>query len=249
MVLELSPSPEANLLLAGFPAPERERLLGRGELVNLRQDEILYEPGAPINAVYFPTTSLISLTLALPGCVRSEIAMIGRDGLAGLPVVLGQTVAPRQAVVQVPGQALRVPSETFVALARPGSEIDLALRRYTHTFITELSISAACARCHSVDERAARYLLTIRDRVARDEFPLKQAFLGQMLGVRRQTTSTATRRLLGLEAIRYSRARMAILNAEELLTRTCACYQLIRDAISTLVHPSHGGLSRAPGTP
>ena len=87
---------------------------------------------------------------------------------------------------------------------------------------------AACNKSHLLAERLARWLLMVRDRVARDEFDLTQEFLARMLGVRRAGVTDAAGNLQGRSLIRYSRGRVKILEVEGLRRASCACYGVIR---------------------
>jgi CRP-like cAMP-binding protein len=111
------------------------------------------------------------------------------------------------------------------------------LQRYTQALLTQIAQGAACNRLHTVDERAARWLLMTHDRVGADEFPLTQEFLAQMLGVRRQAANVAERALAEVGLISYSRGRVTVLDRDGLREASCACYELITGEFERLLGP------------
>ena len=87
---------------------------------------------------------------------------------------------------------------------------------------------AACNNTHSVDERAARWLLMTSDHLWSNTFFLTQQFLAHMLGVRRSGVSGAAASLQERGLVSYSRGRMTILNRAQLVIASCGCYGTIR---------------------
>lgn len=108
---------------------------------------------------------------------------------------------------------------------RPLSDL---LRRYTHSWLTQISQGAVCNRFHRVEERLARWLLMTHDRLRSDEFRLTQDFLSDMLGVRREGVVRAARLLQQKKLIHYVRGHLKVLNRAGLETASCQCYTLMR---------------------
>ena len=98
----------ANQLLDGLPADDLEALLPHLEAVSLVQKQAINTPGQPIEQIYFPTTSVISLIASLEEGAAVEVGIIGREGMAGTPVLLGSETASNEAYVQIDGTALRM---------------------------------------------------------------------------------------------------------------------------------------------
>ena len=86
---------------------------------------------------------------------------------------------------------------------------------------------AACNRLHPVNERLCRWLKLVHNRIRRDEFPLRQEFIAQMLGVHRPTVSTAANLLQQAGLIKYTRGQMRILDAEGLRNGSCECLEIM----------------------
>ncbi|HVZ31041.1 MAG TPA: Crp/Fnr family transcriptional regulator [Polyangiaceae bacterium] len=172
-----------------------------------------------------------------------EVATIGNEGLVGLPVVLGVDRTPTQAFVQVSGTAWRMRSASLRAALERHAPLRHVLNRYTQALFTLLAQGAACNRVHSMRERCARWLLLTHDRVESDEFKLTQAFLAQMLGVRRATVNEVAQQLQGEGSIRYVRGVVSVLSRERLEQTSCECYLIIRSEFERLIE---GKRTRSP---
>jgi CRP-like cAMP-binding protein len=224
-----------NRLLDTLPAADRQRLQERMELVELDLKEPIYERGKPIEYVYFPLTAVISLLAVMDDGQAVEVATMGNEGMAGLPVFLGATTSPDRAFAQVAGRALRMPAGEFRELANGAGVIQALLQRYTQAFFVQLAQGAACNRLHSMDQRLARWLLMTNDRVGQDQFPLTQEFMAQMLAVRRATVTEAAGRLQQAGLITYSRGIIAVLDRPGLEAASCECYRIITDEHARLL--------------
>ena len=218
----------ANDLLAAVPGAAYRRLLGSLDPVTLTLGEVLYEPGETIRHVYFPGRSLVSLLTLVDGHQALEVGLIGREGMVGIPLVLGSRVSPVRALVQGAGPAMRMTSARFLKAFRLSLPLQRKLYQYTHTLMAQISQTAACNRFHVVEQRLARWLLMTHDRVDLDQFRMTQEFLGHMLGVRRVGVTVAAQALQKRKLISYSRGLIIILDRKGLEAASCRCYQAVR---------------------
>ena len=218
-----------NSLLAALPRRECLQLLAACEPVTLTFGEILYEPGETIRHVLFPGSALVSLLTLADGHLALEVGLIGRDGVVGIPLMLGQSVSAVRALVQGTGSAMRMASARFLKEARRSSSLRRELYRYTHSLMAQISQTAACNRFHVVEERLARWLLMTHDRVKSDRFHLTHEFLGHMLGVRRVGVTKAAQALQQRQLISYTRGDITVLDRAGLEAAACACYEVVRD--------------------
>ena len=218
-----------NSLLAAVPRKAYRSLLAGLEPVTLTFGEVLYEPGETIRHVYFPGASLVSLLTLADGHLALEVGLIGREGMVGIPLVLGHSASSVRALVQGTGTALRMASPRFRDEFRGCPPLQRELYRYVHALMAQISQTAACNRFHVVETRLARWLLMTHDRVKSDQFRMTHEFLGHMLGVRRVGVTRAAQALQTRDLIRYSRGDITVLDRGGLELAACECYKVVRD--------------------
>jgi CRP-like cAMP-binding protein len=226
--LELE-KPLENRLLAALTSEVISRLLPHLETVSLSFKQVLYQPKKTIEYIYFPNQGVVSLLIILEDGTLAEVGLVGNEGMVGLSVFLEVQTTPFEAIVQVPGVAMRMRADVFTDFIGHGDSFDNLLRRYSHAQMLQFAQSAACIAHHSVEERCCRWLLMTRDRVNSDQFPITHEFLSQMLGVRRASVTVVAGMLQKAGLISYSRGRMTILDRHGLEDVSCECYRIVKD--------------------
>jgi CRP-like cAMP-binding protein len=147
--------------------------------------------------------------------------------MTGLAVFLGTRQSPVRTIVQVPMTAMRMESEALrEELARGGRLVTL-LQRHTQVVMITMAQLILCNRSHRLDQRAARWLLQVDDRVDEAPFRVTQEFLAQMIGVQRPALSVAMRQFKDAGLVRYARGQITIANRKGLLARSCGCINII----------------------
>ena len=226
-----------NRILTALPSADRDELFGLVRNVTLPVKTVLFEPGAPIDALYFPTNGVISLVTPLHDGAIVEVATIGNEGIVGVPLVPLSGLAVR-AISQVAGHSLRIETAAFLALSARSTPLQALVDKYTQALFGQISQAAACNRLHSSEERLSRWLLMSHDRVGSDQFMITQEFLGQMLGARRSTVSVSAGILQRAGLIRYVRGHVTIVDRAGLEAVSCECYAVIRNELERVVDPS-----------
>ena len=229
------PTPVKNRLLASLPREEYERLEPYLEAVSLEFKQELYQPNVPIEFVYFPLDGVYSLLSQTSQGQLIEVATVGNEGMVGLPVFLGAKEIPGIAMVQVPGNALKMRAKDLQNQVSRDTSLHDLLLRYTQALFNFISQSALCNRVHSIEQRCCRWLLLTRDRVGGDEFPLTHEFLSQMLGVRRASVTEVAARLQNAGFITYRYRKITILDRAGLEATSCECYELIKTEFERLI--------------
>ena len=153
---------------------------------------------------------------------------VGMEGMAGVSVFLGVDASPNCALVQVAGEGLRMKSEAFRKLADQHGRFHKLLRLYTHSLMTQMSLSVACNRFHSVERRLARWLLMMQNRAQVDEFLFTQELISRMIGTHRPHVSTAVGNLHNSGLIHNGRGKIDILDRDGLMKIACDCYHAAR---------------------
>jgi CRP-like cAMP-binding protein len=229
----------SNLLLATLDVQDRALLEPHFKNVALAQYDILQEPGARIEYVYFPLNAMISLLAVLESGEAIEIAAIGREGAVGAKFGSRPPLSFARAVVQLAGTALRIDLAKFQqAVSQSLAIAELALCA-NDVLMANLQQSAACNAMHAIEARLARWLLHARDRHDGDSIPITQEFLSELLGVRRPTVTLAARTLHGAGLIRYRRGVIEILDRDRLQAVSCECYAVVRQNIARVLRPSN----------
>jgi CRP-like cAMP-binding protein len=226
------PKPIGNRLLSSLPDEEFALLQPHLEVLVVHPHQVLVEPNAEIEYVFFPTSCMISLVTVLDNGVIIESATIGNEGMSGLAVFHGLKTSPSRAIVQMEGETNRLRASVFKALLAKAPALSTALGRYADALISMLAQSGACNGQHTVEQRFARWLLTIRDRTYRSEFTITQEFLGQMLGSHRPTVTVAAQALQRAGLITYRHGYIRLLNRAGLEELACECYGIIRELYS-----------------
>ncbi|HZM47159.1 MAG TPA: Crp/Fnr family transcriptional regulator [Burkholderiales bacterium] len=221
-------APIANSLLAALPRSVYQRLLTGFEPVTLTFGQVLYEAEQPIRHVYFPSDSLVSLLTPIAGHMPTEIGLVGREGMLGIPLALGMSDSSVLALVQGTGTALRMTAARFRSEHGRHQSLQKELGRYIHERIVQITQTAACNRFHQVEARLARWLLMTRDRVGTNRLHLTQEILANMLGVLRVAVTNAASALQRRKLISYGRGEIDVLDARGLEEAACACYRVVK---------------------
>lgn len=149
--------------------------------------------------------------------------------MIGLPVVLSDGYSKNCAIVQVSNSCQKISARILKQEFDRGGELQRVLLNYAQTRLDEVSQLAVCNRHHTIEERLARWLLTVQDLTQARELPLTQEFISNMLGVRRSGVNLAAGILQQAGMIRYSRGKIIILDRETLEDTACECYQLFHN--------------------
>lgn len=230
-----APDAGANRLLAALPDTELQRWLPQLEHVDLPLGHVLYESGATLSHVYFPTTAIVSLLYVLENGASAEIAVVGKEGIVGISLFMGGESTPNRAVVQSAGKGFRLSADALkVEFNRAGPVLHLLLR-YTQALITQMSQTAVCNRHHSLDQQLCRWLLLSLDRLTGDELVMTQELISNMLGVRREGVTEAAQQLQAAGLIRYARGRITVLDRARLEQRSCECYAVVKKEYDRLL--------------
>jgi CRP-like cAMP-binding protein len=219
--------PRRNVLLDAMPDEEFARIAPDLKSVSLQRSVELEAPDAEIEFVYFPTSGIASIVAHGSDGETVDATMIGREGMTGLPVFLGTNQMPVQTIVQIPLTGYRLPADALrLELEHSGALFNL-LHRYTQVVMVSMAQLILCNRAHRLDQRAARWLLQVDERVDEAPFEVTQEFLAEMIGVQRPSLSLAMQQFNADGLIRSSRGRITISDREGLLARACGCIEIM----------------------
>ena len=221
-------------LLMALPANSLARLWPLFTPVDLEIHQVLHLPEVPIDTVYFMERGWCSMLAPLEDGDSSEVGLVGREGLVGLPVILGEPFDDLEAMVQCSGAALSLPADVLRAQMERDPALRSLLLRYTLLHHGQVARTAACNGRHHTDQRLARWLLMAHDRSEGSDYPMTHEFLGMMLGVRRAGISVAAGLLQNAGFIHYRGGHMTITDRPGLESVACECYGFTQRATERL---------------
>jgi CRP-like cAMP-binding protein len=230
-----TPEPWQNQLLAALPPPALQRWLPDLEYVDLPLGEVLYEAGATLSHVYFPTTAIVSLLYVMQNGESAEIAVVGNDGVVGISLFMGGNSTPSRALIQSAGGAYRLRAQLMKEEFERGGPVLHLLLRYTQALITQMVQTAACNKHHSLDQQLCRWLLLSLDRLQGTEMVMTQDLIAHMLGVPRDGAIDGALKLQSAGLIDYTRGRIRVLDRRGLEARTCECYGVVKKEYDRLL--------------
>ncbi len=232
--MALTLDPRQNQLLAALPDAEWLRWLPQLEAVDLPLGQVLYESGAIMSHVYFPTTAIVSLLYVMENGASAEIAVVGFEGVVGISLFMGGGSTPSRAVVQSAGRGYRLSAQAMRQEFTLAPVLHLMLR-YTQALITQMAQTAVCNRHHSLDQQLCRWLLLSLDRLSGSELVMTQELIANMLGVRREGVTEGALKLQQAGLIRYTRGHITVLDRAGLERRSCECYAVVKKEYDRLL--------------
>jgi len=226
---------KTNRLLASLPDRDHDELFGRMERVSLQKRAVLWEQGAHVAYVYFPDSATVSLITLVEDGSSVEIATVGSEGALGLGVFLGAERALARAIVQSPGSARRMETGAFQQALAQYPTLNRIILRYTQALLLQITRAAGCNRFHSLEQRCARWLLTVADRSETQELPLTQEFLSDMLGATRQAAGVAIEGMVKRGLIQTARGTIRLLDRSGLEAASCECYRVVKEELEQFI--------------
>ncbi len=225
---ESDTAPRNNLLAALNP---RDWALLRPHLapIQLRAGEVLYEPGDVVRQVYFPCDStLIAFRVVLQDGRAVETALVGREGAIAGIVSQGRLPAYARAEVQYPGPALRMDLADLETAKVQSLTLRHLFARYADCVMAQVFQSVACNAAHSIEQRAAKWLLSAMERTGDTRFPMTQEQLAGMLGVGRSYVSRVIQQLKQQHILDTHRGGLVVTDLDGLGRLACGCQASVR---------------------
>ncbi len=218
---------KTNHILDALPEAERDYLSGFMERVSMTLGEVIHESGAQQTRVYFPIDCVVSLLYVLKDGETAEVALIGNEGVVGMPVITGGSHSPHRAIVQAAGTGFRIDARALRTVFERGGRTQQVLLRYSQALTIQIGQTAVCNRHHKLEQQLCRWLLMSVDRLPGDNLTMTQELIANMLGVRREGVTEAAGRLQSIGAIRYQRGRIEVLDRPQLEALCCECYDVV----------------------
>jgi CRP-like cAMP-binding protein len=211
-----------------LPPDELSQVLAISERVPLFPHQILHDCRVPMEHVYFVESGLVSVAAKVGDDRFVEVWLVGSEGLAGAPVVLGAGTEPlHRRTVQVAGQALRTKTREFRQAMEDLPGFRRALYGYLNVVLSQTSQSGACNSTHSLKHRLARWLLVARFCLDNDDIPLTHSVLAQLLGVRRASVTECLEQFENMGLVNTRRGKITVCRLDDLKKTSCDCFHMI----------------------
>jgi CRP-like cAMP-binding protein len=237
----MAPDPKTfsyrNRLLNGLSAEDLSLLEPGFTRVDLALRERLEEPNRPIKHALFMESGLASIVAIGNGGRRSEVGIVGSEGMTAVMVVLGNDRSPNETFIQLAGAAMRIASDDLRRAMAASASLHQRLLLYGQTLLIQTSHTALANSRGTLEERLARWLLMAHDRTDGNELPLVHEFLALMLGVRRPGVTVAIQALESRGLIGSSRARIVVLDRKGLERTAKGLYGLPEAEYDRLMGP------------
>lgn len=228
-------SPKKNQIISALPVHKYTQLLPFLELRDLSVGEVIYEPNVKISYIYFPTSCIVARIYQLESGLWRQVSMIGNEGVTGTSLLLGCDSTPATVIVQNSGYAYRIKANILKKELKPGGTLQRLLLSFTQALLLQTEQSAVDHR-QPIINQLCRFLLMTEDRSSGSSFPMTHELVGNMLGVRRESVTTAALTLQSEGAITYRRGHITVVNRELMEDR-------ISEAYAGLKHEYHRLLS------
>jgi CRP-like cAMP-binding protein len=220
--------PQQNALLAALSAAECKRLANDLELVPLALGQVLYESGQTMSHAYFPLDCIVSLLYVMKNGESAEIAIVGNEGMIGVPLFMGGESTQSRAIVQNAGHAYRLKAQVLKDEFHSGGALQRLLLLFASALITQMVQTAACNRHHPVDQQLCRWMLLSLDRLPSNRISMTEKLVGNMLGLSPAMVTKATNVLQRAGLIDYDAGEIMVLDRRGVEKRSCECYDVVK---------------------
>jgi CRP-like cAMP-binding protein len=181
------------------------------------------------DTLFFPERgAVISVTRSVENGATVEVGIVGSEGLVSIETLFSPAARGAEGVVQIAGRISSVPLAAFREAFSDAAVRDVVLR-YASAFLTQVSQHAVCNRLHTIEQRLAKWLLGVQDRIDSNHIGLTQDFLSHMLGIRRSGVSIALSELTLAGVLDHTRGSVTVIDRQGLERYACECYRILRE--------------------
>jgi CRP-like cAMP-binding protein len=213
----------SNRILARLSPADLRLLDPHLQAVELPVRKQLVARNKRVEQVYFPESGMVSVVAN--GAHAIEIGIIGREGMSGVSVVLGDNEkSPHETYVQIAGHGQRISASNLRAAIEASGTLHKELLKYAYSFLVQTTQTALANGRHKIEERLARWLLMAHDRMDSDAIPLTHEFLGVMIGTSRPGVTIALQELERRGWLTHRRGIVSIIDRDGLVQASNGAY-------------------------
>jgi CRP-like cAMP-binding protein len=229
-----------NQLLAALPLQAFTEWIPHLEVVAMSRGQVLCKSGHTFSHVYFPATSIASLTYQLENGDTSAITMAGNEGAVGISLLMGGHSMPYEATVETSGWGFRLHARTMLNAFQQNQTVMRLMLLYIEALVVQIAQAAVCNRHHALEQRLCLLLLRVLDRTPDGKLALTHERISSLLGVRREGVTDAARGLRSAGVIQYGRGHITVVTRAGLEQRVCECYSVVRQESRRLLPSLEG---------
>jgi CRP-like cAMP-binding protein len=218
----------ANRLLSALKPSDFSQVAKNLTRIKLRPKQIVYQPNAPLDFVYFPEDTVLCLLTLMSNGDSIESATVGREGASWISASVGARSMPCETIAVHEGTALRLAVEDLDRELKGNRPFRDILTEYSHALLIASMRTSACNGLHGLQERCARWILTTLDRVDSDQFFITKEFLAQLLGTSRPMVSVTVAVFEKAGILNVEGRRVSLADRKRLRDASCECYDVIR---------------------
>jgi CRP-like cAMP-binding protein len=220
---------EGSELLKALQPQDRELLLPKLSEVRLETGRLLFDPGDVVDYCYFPVGSAVaSYFVLLDTGVIVETLMVGREGALGGIVSNGSLPAYARSVVMHGGSFYRIAVSELERIKHASPTVRALFSRYADCLLAQVFQSIACNAIHTIDQRAAKWLIAATERIGRNDITMTQEQLASMMGIGRSYASRVVQKFKADGLVRTRRGGIEVTAPGELKERACECNELVK---------------------
>jgi hypothetical protein len=213
-----------NNLLNALSAADQDLIRPLGKEVELATGAIIYSPGDQVDSVYFPCgPAMAGFFIGLPDGKNVETALVGREGAVGGIVSQGRLPAYSECSVLNGGHFLKVKSTDLENAKNKSLTIRHLFARYADCVMAQIFQTTACNAGHTINQRAAKWMISTAERSGENAIQMSQVQLGEMLGIGRSYISRVISWMKAEKIISVSRKKIILSNMDKLRSYACDC--------------------------
>jgi CRP-like cAMP-binding protein len=144
-----------NRVLAHLARADLAMLKPHLTLVDLPVSTQLETANARIDLVYFLERGFASVVADGPGKRSIEVGIIGREGMTGLALVLGNDRSTHETYMQAAGSAQRISAARLRKAMDQSARLHRSLLRCAHSFLIQTAQTAVANGRSKLEERLA----------------------------------------------------------------------------------------------
>ncbi len=236
MIPETDPRFSGNLLLKALRTKDRALLAPHLELRECRRGEVLFETGEDVSVITFPSgPSVAALVIPMRDGRTVEVATVGYEGAIGGVVSQGSLPAFSRAVVQIAGPMLRLETQRLQEAKAASPALRNLFTRYSDCLLAQVLQSVACNALHPIEERCARWILSLQDRLGSEVLPITHELLADLLGVQRSYLTRTLKSLQQQGMVQARRGRIIVSDRAALEAKACECHGAVKRHFETVL--------------